>query len=176
MAFIDMTVPLIWTPVCDGKVYLPGPGPFWCQPVFCSTQVTTSLYPPNAWNTLDLTPYLPPGEPIVAVELGGFLIITNGKNDKGSDTNLTMQFQTPPDGTPRPASGNYTAQTLGIDSTGGSRQQYSSQAVILSPSKAIQWLWGRGRMDGQYPSGNLQAWPQDGAYEVTISITKAYCA
>lgn len=170
------SVPLIWTPVANGTIYLPGPNPFWCQPVFCSTQVPSSLSPPGVWNTLDLTNCLPQNANIIAVELGGFLIITNGKNDKGSDTNLTIQFQTTPDGTPRPAIGNYTAQTLGIDSTGGARQQYSSQAVVLSPSKTLQWLWGRGRMDGQYPQGNLLAWPLDGAYEVTISILKAYTA
>jgi hypothetical protein len=171
-----------WTKTAGG-VYIAGPTPGSAQAVFLSSYSSVAagfvyqicgvpqlaLPPPNQWIPVNLAPLLTTIVPTLAVDVGGFLIITDGQNTGLAD--LAIALQTPGAGT-NPL--NYNVQGIGIGPGGGIRQTYGGRPVVLK-NNCLEFAWLRGNAyAGEFPDGPIQNYPVGAAYEITIVIERAY--
>ena len=126
-----------------------------------------SLPPPNVWQHLDLTPLGVPTDAL-AVDIRGFLIITDGTGTGAAD--LAVAFQAPGAGT-NPA--NYDLQTIAVGPTSGSRVVES--AIVPCINGAIEWAWLRGdNYAGEFPAGAIPTYPTGAGYAMNLSAQAVY--
>jgi hypothetical protein len=135
--------------------------------IFQACSIKGKMPSPNVWQHLDLTPLGVPANAL-AVDVRGFLIITDGAQTGAAD--LAVAFQAPGAGT-NPA--NYHMQTIGIGSTGGSRAIESS--IVPCINGAIEWAWLRGdNYKNEFPAAAIPAYPTGAGYALNLSTQAIY--
>lgn len=132
--------------------------------VFVNT--TSSPPAPGTWHSVDVTSLGLPSN-TVAINVGGFHVITNGNNSGLSD--LTIAFRAYGD-TNISCSGNYIGQAISPNPpSGNGMRQIGSYWVRLASAK-FEWCYQRGVSGSSFPTGTLAAWPADPAFLINLTL------
>lgn len=120
---------------------------------------------PGTWQTVDVATLGLPSE-TVAVDLGGFLIITNGNNSGTSDLTIALR----PAGATSIACGSYIGQTIAPNPPSGNGSRQLMNAWVQLNNGQFEWCWQRGIVGNTWPTGTLQPYPTDPAFAINLNI------
>jgi hypothetical protein len=132
--------------------------------VFLNTTVAP-IPTPGSWITVDVTTLGLPSN-TVAIDLGGFLIITNGSNTGTS--NLTIALR--PFGDLAISCGNYIGQTIAPNPPSGNGVRQLMNAWVSLNGGKFEYCWQRGIVGTSFPTNPLQTWPADPAFAINLNI------
>jgi hypothetical protein len=124
------------------------------------TPETTPLA--GEWISLNVTQFGIPAD-AKAVFIGGILIITHGRKTQLCD--LTVTFAKPASSS---ATGNYIFQAIEGETEGGQRSTAGAWVPVVDG--VIDWQWGRGDVQTQYPKGAIGSYPAECSYGISLSV------
>ena len=166
-----------------GSIYVPNTAPNMAPFLYLNSDteeaiilgvLQAALPAPAVWNRLSgiaETLGFPTGTNIVALDIRGFLIITDGENT--GDADLAVSFEAPAVGQ-NPFS--YDAQTMGAGPTGGSRTNLAVIAPVVNDALDWAWMRGNGGSSDEFLNGAplVSKWPGGASYGVNLTINAVY--